>query len=343
MVDVFEELAVDLRIDRAETAVGVDLEDGNARGCLSGRLVPQRLEPCGREQDERKQRGFHHDCQSRRQRVTAADPGASHRRASVSVAPRAGLEGAQRVAAAHTQRLSEQRTNGRALERAVLPRQIDLEPAARSQAGDVTVRPRRGKRRQQANLSLVALQQHLGDCRRAAEVAVDLKRRVRVEHVGVGALGAEQELQDVVRVVAVAEPRPEVDPPRGGPAGRLIAANLERAFHGGREFGRAAHVDVVPGEQAEQVRHVPVVDLRRLHVPVVEPFLQLAGAADLQRRQPRASRAPPLLQVGVGPEGTRRLDRVAEQLAQDLPRPSSAPSSATCRTDGRSRATATAR
>ncbi len=115
----------------------------------------------------------------------------------------------------------------------------------------------------------------------------------------------------------VAEPRPEVDPPRGGPAGRLIAANLERAFHGGREFGRAAHVDVVPGEETEQVRHVPVVDLRRLHVPVVEPFLQLAGAADLRRRQPRASRAPPPLQVGIGSQGTCRLDRVAEQLAHD--------------------------
>ena len=80
VVDVFEELAVDLRIDGAQTAVGVDLEDGNARRCLSGRLVPQRCEPSGREQDERKQRGFHHDCQSRRQRVTAADPGASHLR-----------------------------------------------------------------------------------------------------------------------------------------------------------------------------------------------------------------------------------------------------------------------
>src|SRR5207342_3525724 len=46
VVDVFEELTVDLWIDRARTAVGVDLENGHARGCLSGRLVPQRLEPC---------------------------------------------------------------------------------------------------------------------------------------------------------------------------------------------------------------------------------------------------------------------------------------------------------
>src|SRR5438067_1254126 len=46
-----------------------------------------------------------------------------------------GLERAQRVAAAHSQRLAEQRAHRRALERAVLPRQIDLEAAARSQAG----------------------------------------------------------------------------------------------------------------------------------------------------------------------------------------------------------------
>ena len=76
-------------------------------------------------------------------------------------------------------------------------------PPGALRPGDLTVRPRRGQRRQQANLSLVALQQHLGDGRRAAEVAVDLKRRVRVEHVGIGALGAEQELQNVVRVIAV--------------------------------------------------------------------------------------------------------------------------------------------
>ena len=119
-------------------------------------------------------------------------------------------------------------------------------------------------------------------------------------------------------MVAVAEPRPEVDPPRGGPAGRLIAANLERAFHGRREFGRAAHVDVVPGKQAEEVRHVAVVDLGRLHVPVVEPFLQLAGAADLQRRKPRARRAPLLPAGRRRRRGTRGLDRVGEQIAQDL-------------------------
>src|SRR5436190_9181214 len=83
---------------------------------------------------------------------------------------RGTVEGAQRVAPTHAQRLSEQRPDGRALEGAVLPRQVDLESAARSQAGDSTVRPRRRQCRQHADLSLVTLQQHLGDCRRAPEV-----------------------------------------------------------------------------------------------------------------------------------------------------------------------------
>ena len=100
-----------------------------------------------------------------------------------------GGEGAQGVAATHMQRLSEQRTNLRALEGAIVPRQVDLESAARSEACDSACRPRCGQSRQQADLSLVALQQHLGDCRRAAEVAVDLKRRMRIEHIGVSASG----------------------------------------------------------------------------------------------------------------------------------------------------------
>ena len=79
MVDVFEELAVDLPVDRAQTAVGVDLKDRNARGHLERRLVLQRLEPSGREQGERKPRGFHHDL-SPEDRGYRRDPGASHRR-----------------------------------------------------------------------------------------------------------------------------------------------------------------------------------------------------------------------------------------------------------------------
>src|SRR5207342_2209390 len=58
-----------------------------------------------------------------------------------------GVERLQRVAAAHAQRTSEQRAHGRALERAALPGEIDLEPAGRSQTRDATVGPRAGQRR----------------------------------------------------------------------------------------------------------------------------------------------------------------------------------------------------
>ena len=48
------------------------------------------------------------------------------------------------------------------------------------------------QRRQQLDLAVDTLQQHLGDAVRAAEVAVDLERRVRVEHVRIGARRIEQ-------------------------------------------------------------------------------------------------------------------------------------------------------
>src|SRR4051794_2247951 len=71
------------------------------------------------------------------------------------------VKAAQGIAATQPQRLPEQRPHGRTPEPAVLPAQIDLESATRPQASRPAVRPRGGKRRQQANLSLVALQQHL--------------------------------------------------------------------------------------------------------------------------------------------------------------------------------------
>ena len=182
-----------------------------------------------------------------------------------STAPRAKLlEGAERLAAtpdgvaageasAHScVRARRSSTTGRSRTRRVL------------QPRSSGCRPRRRQRRQQPNLSIVFLQKHLDHARCAAEVAVDLKRRMRVEHVRIRPLRAEQELQDLVRMIAVTQACPEVDAPRRCPTGGLVAANLERPLHRCREFRRTAEVDVVTGEEAVQVRHVPVVDLRRL-------------------------------------------------------------------------------
>ena len=63
----------------------------------------------------------------------------------------------------------------------------------------------------------VALEEHFSDSGATAVVAVDLERRVVVEHVGVGGLG--EQCDDVfVRLVALSEAGPEVDDPCAGPA-----------------------------------------------------------------------------------------------------------------------------
>ena len=78
----------------------------------------------------------------------------------------------------------------------------------------------------------MALQQHLGDACRAAEIAVDLKGRMGTEEVGIGAClsapvepycGLQQVSQQSIGVVAVTEAGPEADFPCHRPAGAAIA------------------------------------------------------------------------------------------------------------------------
>ena len=52
---------------------------------------------------------------------------------------------------------------------------------------EMAVLPYRWQGGQQLNVSVMALQQHLGYAGRAAEVAVDLERRMGTEEVGIGA------------------------------------------------------------------------------------------------------------------------------------------------------------
>ena len=56
-----------------------------------------------------------------------------------------------------------------------------------AKAFEMAVFPSRRKGGQQFNLSIMALQQHLGDASRATEVAVNLERRMGAEEVGIGA------------------------------------------------------------------------------------------------------------------------------------------------------------
>jgi len=84
--------------------------------------------------------------------------------------------------------------NGGGGELAVLPLNIHLESAAGAQALDAAVRPGMGQGGEQLNFMVLTLQQQLGDARGAAEVAVNLKGRMRVEQVRVSTCGAEQKL-----------------------------------------------------------------------------------------------------------------------------------------------------
>ena len=73
------------------------------------------------------------------------------------------------------------------------------------------------------HLTIVALQKHLGDAGSAAEVAVDLERRMCTKKIGVGAgtmaavilNGRLQQLfQEIISMVAIAQSGPETDFPR---------------------------------------------------------------------------------------------------------------------------------
>ena len=82
----------------------------------------------------------------------------------------------------------------------ILPGDVHRDVAARAQTFHRACGPGLRQRREQLDFAGVALQQHLGDAGGAAKVAVNLERRVGVEHVRVGAVGADQEREDLVGV-----------------------------------------------------------------------------------------------------------------------------------------------
>src|SRR5439155_2255237 len=86
-----------------------------------------------------------------------------------------GLELDDFVSESNLAWIPQQRSNRRAAELAVLPLQINLEPAPRSQALDRAIRPRLRQRGKQRQFSGMTLQQHLGHGVGAAEVCVDLE------------------------------------------------------------------------------------------------------------------------------------------------------------------------
>ena len=70
---------------------------------------------------------------------------------------------------------------------AILPRAFHHLAVAGAKPFEMAVLPHRWQGGQQLDVPVMALQQHLGDAGRTAEVAVDLERRMGAEEVGIGA------------------------------------------------------------------------------------------------------------------------------------------------------------
>ena len=147
---------------------------------------------------------------------------------------------------------------------------------------------------------------------------INLVWRVGVEQVRVGAVGTDEERKNFVGVLGVLQTRPKAEPPRDRPARGIVTAKIQRLLHRFRQLRRAAQGDLRAREKAVEVRDVAVVAVARFQVPIFEPFLELAGLADLIGRQPGASDGELFTEGFVRAENLRSLNAVAEQVADDL-------------------------
>ena len=110
----------------------------------------------------------------------------------------------------HEPEFARTRSGSRGLHPAVLPGQVHLKPAPRTQSRGGTLLPavRQGRNQKDDLKSILhdlALDQALGHSGGKAEVAVNLKWRMRVEQIGIGAARVQQQSEDPVGPVAVAE------------------------------------------------------------------------------------------------------------------------------------------
>ncbi len=133
------------------------------------------------------------------------------------------------------------------------------------------------------DLARLRLQEHLGDAGSRAEVTIDLKRRMRVEKVGVDAAAlavvnvvprarnVQQVTQQEVRMITIQQPRPEVDAPCHRPPGGLVAARGQGDLRGGGQVRRRHGRNLASRMKREEVRDVAmfVADI----IAVLRPFL----------------------------------------------------------------------
>ena len=129
--------------------------------------------------------------------------------------------------------------------------------------------PYSGKRRQNVDVSVCALQQHLGHTRAYSEVTVNLERSVAVEEVVIDTtltlVGSvccrvlQSILNDNVSVVAILSASPEVNLPTHRPSCCSVATMLQ-SINGGHKV-LALGSNLVHWEQSHKVRNVAVASL----------------------------------------------------------------------------------
>jgi hypothetical protein len=93
------------------------------------------------------------------------------------------------------------------------------------------------------------LQQHFRDARGTTEIAVNLKGRMRIEHVWIRALRIEQHSKHGMRVISLSEPCPNVDSPAKAPTRCFIASNIEGPSCSGGEFRSVLDRNLIGGMQ----------------------------------------------------------------------------------------------
>src|SRR5512146_905700 len=103
---------------------------------------------------------------------------------------------------------------------------------------------------------------------------------MRIEHVRIRALGADKELQNLIRMVSIAQMRPKANAPGRRPTGGLVAANFERFLYRCCQLWCPAQGNIAARIQTVEMRNMAMMAFTRFHVPIFEPFLQLSRAAD---------------------------------------------------------------
>ena len=129
-------------------------------------------------------------------------------------------------AASHNRRLSCLSVNLTADHTAVFPFCGYRETAACPETGERSVRPCIGKCGKNVDTSVVALEKHFRDARRAAEVSVNLERRMCIPEIR-QCTQPEQVAVEAVCAVAVTGSCPCVETVCQRLAGRLIGAQIE--------------------------------------------------------------------------------------------------------------------